>query len=329
VAQRFARFLSDLEPGAGLMSAVAAAGTDTEALLVRWFRTRTRVRNPARAPRPPRTVEVGGGFANGTALAASPTVDLLVAFPDDIRPPTDARGRDPRFTFAFHRLTDLLGQRYGAVETDPCGWISVCTDRSAPTPLPTPVRIRLLPAFRCAGGGALLVTEPGRMQAGAAPWRHVHIEAHRRWLGHIDRISGNKARHLVRLVKAWRTAVDAPLSGFAIELLVCEFLSVWLYRRRSLLFYDWMIRDFFFWLAAQSGRSLPVPGTIEVLPIGDRWLAAAERAHVAARKAADLERDNDSVAALGCWREIFGLGFCGQPAAAVALTSERHQRRKA
>jgi len=75
------------------------------------------------------------------------------------------------------------------------------------------------------------------------------------------------------------------------------------------LFYDWMVRDFFFWLCHQDGRAIPVPGTNELLGLGDAWLGAARSAFAAARRGCDAERRNASDAALGDWRGIFGDSF--------------------
>lgn len=326
VAQRFAVFLHDLEPCSASLTAVAAARRDVDGLLSWWLKAQPAGGYRATARRRLPSTELVGGYANGTALASRPTVDLVLAFAEDARPRASARLAESSLPYSVSRLTELLCQRYGAVESDPQGWITIRTDRRPAVALPVPVHIRLLPAFR--GPGGVLVALQAR-RASSALWWHVHADAHRHRLDYADLVSGGKARHLVRLVKAWRSTVDAPLSGFAIELLVCEFLSVWIYRRRSLLFYDWMVRDFFFWLAAQAGRSLPVPETLEALPIGDRWLAAAERAHATARTAADLERENDSIAALGCWREIFGLDFCSGLRGAATVSGRSVVRRKA
>lgn len=312
VAERFATFLHDLQPTPATLATIEATCSEVEALLL--HRRRRPPSSPRSSPpasgrrrpaRPPHlAIERIGGYANGTALAAGHVVDLMLILPERDRPAAAPQTNAAARTLG--RLTERLAERYGAIETDSQGWIGIRTPyRSRPSS--PQVHVRLLPAFPCATGGVLVATRPRRLAP--SPWRHLDPAAHRQRLDQADRLSGGKARHLVRLVKAWRNATAAPLSGFAIELLVGEFLDVWLYRRRSLLFYDWMVRDVFFWLTLQAGRALPIPGTLETLPIGTRWLAAARHAHATARLAADLERDNESAAALARWREIFGLPF--------------------
>jgi hypothetical protein len=99
------------------------------------------------------------------------------------------------------------------------------------------------------------------------------------------------------------------LTSLAIELLVTEFALAWIYPRRSLLFYDWMVRDFFFWMVHQARRELLTPGALERLHLGDAWLEAAARAYGQARRACAMEHDNREEEATQEWRRIFGPEF--------------------
>ncbi len=171
------------------------------------------------------------------------------------------------------------------------------------------ITIRILPCFF--HDGSYFVAARGRARH-QDYWSNFNPHAEARNLDRIDIATAGKARHLIRMLKAWRRTAGAPIASLALERLACEFLRVWIYQRRSALFYDWMVRDFFFWLTAQAGRTLYVPGSHEGVVLGDAWLASAEAAHAAASKASDLERDNRNDEALVRWREIFGLAFGGQ-----------------
>jgi hypothetical protein len=90
-----------------------------------------------------------------------------------------------------------------------------------------------------------------------------------------------------------------------------------------------MIRDFFFWLRHQRGRSIMIPGTIERLAIGVDWIAEAESGFLAATQACLLERDNDSAGAIAWWQQIFGALFddicqvAGEKSAALHEPSDK------
>lgn len=307
VPPRFARFLAAIEPSSAERLAVEAAGREVAALLDRRFGAAPgkRLRPRAESGRPSETVRVIGGYAKGTAISGRATIDLLQVTTD--------RG-DGSAAKRTDAIIDLLGERYGAVRVAPPGWLMVEPGhRSAGD---GPVRVRVLTAHASASGG-LRAEVPSTRRQGPV-WMHLDPAAEAAHLNLIDRLADGKARHLIRIVKAWRRAMAVPLSGFAIELLVAEFLSLWLYRRRSLLFYDWMVRDFFFWLTLQAGHGVTAPGTGEPLPLQDAWREAAASAHAAAARAADLERDNQSRAALAHWRRIFGLAITDAPRTAEA-----------
>jgi hypothetical protein len=171
--------------------------------------------------------------------------------------------------------------------------------------------VRLLPVRRVGNGALIPLPAAGDdCSPGAAPLLvPPHPQSQATHLASADQLSGGKARTLIRLLKAWRDAHGVPLSGFAIELLACRFVGLWLYRRRSALFSDWMVRDGFFWLSAQTGRQLPIPGSHGAITVSGGWEELAQHAYRLASAAADAERDNDREAALALWRQIFGPRF--------------------
>ncbi len=243
-----------------------------------------------------------GGHAKGTALGPGETIDMLYIPPPHMRPRAEA-GKDILAPL-FNDLTQALGAHYPRVYLTRGGWLSV-----EPPGLPRldgeKVEVRLIPCFPRAGGG-FTIGDP----AIAAYWRHCDPKAELRRLAAADMASGGKASHLILMLKAWRRRHFVAIGSLALELLVCEFAGLWTYHRRSLLFYDWMVRDFFFWLGHQAGRSIEIPGTGVHLRAGGAWEEEAAGAFSLAREACRLERD-DPVRATGAWGEIFGPGFPG------------------
>jgi hypothetical protein len=252
-------------------------------------------------------LRVIGAHAQGTAIGEATAVDLLVMLTDDA---VRAAGSSRR---AVRRLTGRLQPLHRQVQPGGDGWIVLPPrrERLAGREVALPA-VRLLPV-RSGGNGTLIPLLPGAgddRRLGAIPLlAPPHPQAQAAHLASADQVSGGKARALIRLLKAWRDANGIALSGFMIELLACKFVSLWLYRRRSALFSDWMVRDGFFWLAAQPGRQLPIPGSHGVLTVAGGWEAHAHHAYRLASAAADAERDNDRAAALALWRQIFGAGF--------------------
>jgi hypothetical protein len=184
-----------------------------------------------------------------------------------------------------------LGHGFAATAA-PEGWFAIL-------PPVGEAAVRLVPAFACRRGG-FLAAPPG------SGWRHLDPLGEMAALRRADRLSHGKATHLILMLKAWRRQRGVALSSLALEILVTEFVALWTYQRRSLFFYDWMVRDFFFWLGHQGRRELRLPGGHEVLALGDGWLADAHEAHAAAEAGCAAERESRGVEAARVWREMFG-----------------------
>lgn len=244
-----------------------------------------------------------GGFGKGTARRGNSVVDLLVALPDHLRPCSDPELANAVTSTRdlFETIACVLAHHYQGVHITRDGWLGLAM------PTPQTLSVRLRPSFACQSGGYLVAQPFAR--SGASPWRHSHPEAERRLLDDTDVNSGGKATDLILMLKLWRHHHDVPISSFAIECLAVEFVQSWIYRGQSALFYDWMMRDFFFWMVAQAGRHLTIPGSHELVSLGDDWVEHAERAYFSAAQGSDFERDNRDDRALTCWRQVFGPSY--------------------
>lgn len=120
-----------------------------------------------------------------------------------------------------------------------------------------------------------------------------------------DRNSHN-VRQLIRMLKCWQAWCSVPIKSFYLELLAIDFLDQWQWRNYSYFFYDWMCRDFFKWMIAKANTSVWLPGTYEMLWLGDAWKSRAESAYSRASKACDFEQINDMANAGDEWQKIFG-----------------------
>ncbi len=121
-----------------------------------------------------------------------------------------------------------------------------------------------------------------------------------------DARNNHNVRRLIRMLKCWQAWCSVPIKSFYLELLAINFLDQWQYKDQSYFFYDWMCRDFFAWLITTSPSFVMVPGTWEILWIGDAWKSRAESAYGRALKACDYERANDMYNAGDEWQKIFG-----------------------
>jgi hypothetical protein len=118
--------------------------------------------------------------------------------------------------------------------------------------------------------------------------------------------TNENTRELIRMMKCWQGYCSVPLKSFWIEMLAVEFLNAWEYAGKSRTYYDWMVRDFLKFLVNKSSGYVFVPGTYELIMLGDDWKSRTETAHGRAVKACEYESANDSVMAGIEWQKLFG-----------------------
>lgn len=125
-----------------------------------------------------------------------------------------------------------------------------------------------------------------------------------------DTQSNGNTRDLVKMMKKWQEYCSVPLKSFCIELVAVEFIATWEYRGKSSVYYDWMVRDFLKHLIAKANGYVIVPGTFEIVWLGDDWKSKAESAYNRAVKGCQYEADetnsSKNVDAWWEWHNIFG-----------------------
>lgn len=122
---------------------------------------------------------------------------------------------------------------------------------------------------------------------------------------YYDRQSNGNVRDLIRMMKRWQWLCNVPLKSFLIELLSVNFINQWPEKGKGPTYYDWMSRDFLKYLASSDNTSVLVPGTNELINIGDAWLSRAVSAWNHAIKACQNESSNPGLA-VDEWRQVFG-----------------------
>jgi hypothetical protein len=128
-------------------------------------------------------------------------------------------------------------------------------------------------------------------------------------LKNIEDIHIATYRHLrpvVQMAKVWKEYCNVPLPSFQIELIAGDFIKQCEWRVYDWFYYDWIMRDFFAFVITRANGWAFLPGTREVIALGDAWKSRAESAFERAKRACDWEK-YDCVATAGDeWQWIFG-----------------------
>lgn len=265
----FAEFLERLRPGAEETRAARAAVADVAAALRRHFR-------PAATVVAREDHLVAGSFGKRTAIRPLPRLDLYYLLPAE-----SCIGGPPPCAAALRETAVALAAAFRDVDVE--SW-----------------RI-LLPAVAvvpCAEhSGAFLIP-------GADGWRVSNPAAEAAALRLGDDLSGGRLGQLLALLKAWRHAVAAPVTPFALEVLAREFMAA-----AGPAPLPRLLSDCLAWSRRHTPATFELPGGLERLEIGADWHGPAEAAYwrcvLAERKAAAGETAD----ALAEWRKVLGPGF--------------------
>ena len=88
------------------------------------------------------------------------------------------------------------------------------------------------------GGGSWKGCDP-RAENNAINYRNTYI-------------ANSNLRRLCRMMRAWKKKWDVPIPGILIDTLAYQFIETYAHRKESYLYYDFMSRDFFAYMAEQD-----------------------------------------------------------------------------
>jgi hypothetical protein len=192
----------------------------------------------------------------------------------------------------LQEVKNVLGARY--VESDMKGDGQAVVVRFSSMP------VEVVPAFRfdngqfwicdSKNGGRYITTDP-----------NAELYA----LDQSDQKNSGATRHLIRMAKQWQRHCNVPIKSFLLERFAAHFLNEW-DGCRHYIWYDWMVRDFFAFMAKYADGTVTMPGTASKIHLGNAWLSKVQTAHSNAVKACDYEKINENLLAGLTWQNIFG-----------------------
>jgi hypothetical protein len=168
------------------------------------------------------------------------------------------------------------------------------------------IRFEVLPAFAKQGGGFIF---PNANSGGSWPTCEPRAEIDAIQKRH-DACNGN-LKELCKIGRVWRDYVSAPISGMLIDTLAYQFIETWPHRDKSFLYYDFMARDFFEFLAKQNQTQAHwrAPGSGSHVVRTGVFEHKARSAELRCKEAIDYANTNNQWSSRQKWREVFGPQF--------------------
>jgi hypothetical protein len=109
------------------------------------------------------------------------------------------------------------------------------------------------------------------------------------------------------MLKTWQANCSVPIKSFQLELIAAEFIARSPWRLYDYFWFDWITRDFFAYLYHRANGLVAIPGSTELVALGDEWRSRCQSAYNRAVKASDFEKWNLIEDAGDEWQKIFGL----------------------
>lgn len=119
---------------------------------------------------------------------------------------------------------------------------------------------------------------------------------------------------LCRMMRSWKRNWSVPIGGLLVDTLAYQFIIEWEHRDKSHLYYDWICRDFFTYMAGQDADKdyWKAPGSGQWVYGGkSQFQYKAKRCYNIALEAIKHETADPKQewSAKQKWREIFGASF--------------------
>lgn len=118
---------------------------------------------------------------------------------------------------------------------------------------------------------------------------------------------------LCRMMRSWKKKWDVSIGGLLIDTLAYQFIENYTYRDKSYLYYDFMCRDFFKWMADQDEKQeyWKAPGSGQYVYGKGLFQYKSKRCYNISLEAIGHEMANPKQewSAKQKWRDIFGTAF--------------------
>ena len=170
------------------------------------------------------------------------------------------------------------------------------------------ITYEVVPAFTNNGGS---FTYPDAKSGGQ--WRMTNPRPEIESIRSRDKECNGNLVRLCRMIRAWKSQWKVPIGGLLVDTLAYQFIGSWKHKDKSFLWYDYMCRDFFYFMANQDKEKeyWRAPGSGQSVYGKGLFQWKAKRCYNLSREAIEHETATPKKewSAKQKWREIFGTSF--------------------
>ena len=239
-----------------------------------------------------------GSYGRTTAIPSVSDIDLLYELPAALYAKYDGYATNGQSALLGAVRASLL-KTYSSSHIAGDGQVVVINFDAG-------VRFEILPAFANQGGGYTFAdSNAGGSWKTCKPKQEMESFA-----GRNADVNANLVE-LGRMGRAWRDNVNASMSGMLIDTLAYQFIENWAHRKQSYLYYDYLTRDFFNYLAGQNSQQMYwlAPGSGSYVFRTGPFEYKARQAELRALEAIQFQAGSHDWSAKQKYREIYGTAF--------------------
>lgn len=239
-----------------------------------------------------------GSYGRGSAIGLTSDVDMLMELPYSTYLQYDGWQTNGQ-SGLLQAVRTAIKKTYAITEVGADGQVVV-------VPFSDGIHFEVLPAFRNTDGS---YTYPD--SNGGGRWRTTNPRPEIAAVDARDAACNFNLKPLCRMARAWKAKWDVPISGLLIDTLAHNFIATWPYRDKSYLYYDWMSRDFFDFLAGQPETQdyWLSPGANQKVWRSGKFEYKALRCRNIALGAISDATSNYHWSSRQSWRDIYGTSY--------------------
>jgi len=238
-----------------------------------------------------------GSYGRSTAIPSVSDVDLLYELPAALYERFDNYQGNGQSALLAH-VRSSIQKTYPTTKIGGDGQVVVIVFDDG-------VTFEVLPAFLNKADGYTFADS----NSGGC-WRTCQPKQEMQAFSARDSTCNRNLVELARMTRAWRDQNSVPMSGMLIDTLAYQFIADWQYRDKSYVYYDWMTRDFFEFLAGQSSTQTywSAPGSGSRV-YGGGFQYKARQGELRTREAIDNQQHNYDYTAKKIYRGLYGSAF--------------------
>lgn len=241
-----------------------------------------------------------GSYGRNTATQGFSDLDMIFILPDSVYHQYNNYRHNGQSAL-LQAIRQSIQKTYSTTDIGADGQV-------IQVPFTDGITFEVVPVFNCTDGSFIF---PDANNGGS--WRTTNPRPEIQAIRNKNHgCNGNLVR-LCRMMRAWKSKWGVPIGGLLIDTLAYQFITDWQHNDKSYLYYDYMCRDFFTFMANQDRdqRYWRAPGSNQYVYRKGLFEWKASQCYTLACEAIAYETTTPKQewSAKKKWRDVFGTSF--------------------